>query len=103
MTKQYLRASLNMGMHGIQQMPVLNFKTPFIEADQINLSRYKILINEPLHDLSNHTNTIQEELSHHVPKENTCKKYYSYIIQWKRGTKFRRSQKKLADYYTLVY
>ena len=42
MTKQYLRASLNMGMLGIHQIPALYFKTPFTSADQINLSRYKI-------------------------------------------------------------
>ena len=70
MTKQSLRATLNMGMHEIQQMLALYFKMPFISAEQINLSRYKILINEPLHDISNHTKNIQEELSHHVPKEN---------------------------------
>ena len=70
MTKQYLRASLNMGMHGTQQMPALYFKMSFVSPDQVNLSRYKILINEPLHDISNHTKNIQEELSHHVPKEN---------------------------------
>ena len=28
------------------------------------------MINEPLHDISNHTKIIQEELSYHVPKEN---------------------------------
>ena len=57
-------------MHGIQQMPALYFQIPLTSAEQINLSRYKILINDPLHDLSKHTKTIQEELSHHVPKEN---------------------------------
>ena len=44
MKKQYLRTSLNMGMYGIQQMSALYFNTPFASADQINLSRYKILI-----------------------------------------------------------
>ena len=97
MTKQHLRASLNMGMHGIQQMPTFYFKMPFASADQINLSRYKILINEPLHDISNHIKNIQEELSHHVPREN--KIHVKNII----ATSFSRLQKKLADYYTLVY
>ena len=56
-------------MHGIQQMSALYFNTPFASADQINLSRYKILINEPLHDISSHVKNIQEEPSH-APKEN---------------------------------
>ena len=51
-------------------MLALYFKTPFASSEQINLSRYKILINEPLHNILNHTKNIQEELSHHVPKEN---------------------------------
>ena len=68
-TKQYLRTSLNMEMHGIQRMPALFFNTPFASPDAINLSRYEILINEPLHDISNHIKNIQEELPHHVPKE----------------------------------
>ena len=53
-----------MGMHGIHHMPALYFNTPFTSADQINLSRYKNLINKPL------MKNIQEELQHHVLKEN---------------------------------
>ena len=44
--------------------------TPMASADQIDLSRYKILINEPLHDILNHIKNIQEKLSHHVHKDN---------------------------------
>ena len=62
MTKQYLKTSLHMGMHGIKQMLALYFNTPFASADQINLSRYKILINKPPHDILNHMKNIQEEL-----------------------------------------
>ena len=69
LTKQYLRTSLNMKMHGIQRMPALFFNTPIASPNEINLSRYEILINEPLHDISNHIKNIQEELLHHVPKE----------------------------------
>ena len=58
-----------MEMHGIQLMPALFLNTPFSSPDEINLSRYGILINEPLNDISNHIKNIQEELPHHVPKE----------------------------------
>ena len=73
-----------MEMHRIQRMPA-----PFASLDEINLSRYEILINEPLHDISNHFKNIQEELPHHIPKEekNECQKYYCPIIQRKRGKK----------------
>ena len=70
MAKQYLRTSLNMEMHGIQQVLALYFNTLFASADHINLSRYKILINEPfhvnepLHDILCHVKNIQEEPSH---------------------------------------
>ena len=53
-------------------MPALFFNTPFASPDEINLIRYEILINEPLHDISNHMKNIQEELPHHVPKEKKC-------------------------------
>ena len=86
MTKQYLRACLNTGAHGIQEMSALYFKTTFASAGQINLSRCKILINEPLHDISNHIKNIQEELSYHVPKEN--KTQVSNII----ATSFSRKE-----------
>ena len=61
-----------MEMHGIQRMPTLFFNTPFAWPDEINLSRYKILINEPLHDISNNIKNIQEEFPHHVLKEKKC-------------------------------
>ena len=53
-------------MYGIQQ---IQHNTPFASADQKSLSTYKILINEPPHDISSHIKNIQEEPSH-VSKEN---------------------------------
>ena len=58
-----------MEMHGIQQVPALYFNTLFTSADHINLSRYKILINEPLHDILCHVKNIQEQPSRD-PKED---------------------------------
>ena len=58
-----------MEKHGIQQIPALYFNTPFASADPINLSRYKIRINEPFHDILSHVTNIQEETSH-IRKEN---------------------------------
>ena len=84
-------------MHGIQRMLALFFNTPFASSDEINLSRCEILINQPLHDISNHIKNIQEEFPHHVSKEkkNACQKYYCPIIQWKRGKKSADHRKSL--------
>ena len=96
MEKKYLRTLLNMGMHEMQQMLAFYFNTIFATTDMIYLPRYKILINDPLHDILNHINNIREKPSHHIPQENKIyvKKYYFYI-QWKTDTKFNRSQKSL--------
>ena len=70
-----------MEMHGIQRMPALFFNTPSASSGEINLSRYKTLINVPLHDISNSIKNIQEELPHDVLQEkNACQKYYCPII-----------------------
>ena len=58
-----------MKKHGIQQIPALYFNTPYASADLINLSKYKILINEPFHDILSHVKNVQEETSY-VRKEN---------------------------------
>ena len=61
MTKQYIKTSLNMGMLGIQQIRALYFTTPFASADHINLSRYKIQINEPIHDIANQIKKLKND------------------------------------------
>ena len=69
LTKQSLQASLELEMHGIQRMPALLFTAPFAQLDSIYLDKYEILVNEPLHDISNHIKNLQHEIPHHVPKE----------------------------------
>ena len=56
-------------MHGIQRMPALLFTAPFSQFDNIYLDQYEILVNELLHDLSNHIKNLQHEIPHHVPKD----------------------------------
>ena len=69
LTKQYLRSSLDIEMHGIQRMPAFLFKNPFSCLETSNLIKYEILVNEPLHDISNHIKNSQLELPHHVGKD----------------------------------
>ena len=56
-------------MHGIQRMPALLSSPAFAQLDSIYLDKYRILVNEPLHDISNHIKNLQHEIPHHVPKE----------------------------------
>ena len=66
MTKQYLQSLLDIEMHGIRRMPALLLNNPFSSLETSNLKKYEILVNEPLHDISNHIKNIQQELPHHV-------------------------------------
>ena len=56
-------------MHGIQQMSALLFPKPFAKLEGLNLERYNILINEPIHDIPYHIKNIQQEIPDHVPKD----------------------------------
>ena len=69
MTKQYLQSLLDIEMHGIRRMPALLLNNPFSSLETSNLKKYEILVNEPLHDISNHIKNIQQELPHHVGKD----------------------------------
>ena len=69
LNKQSLQTSFDMEMHGIQRMPDILFPKPFAKLEDINLKKYEILINEPLHDISNHIKNMQQEIPYHVPKD----------------------------------
>ena len=56
-------------MHGIQRMPALLLTTPLAYVDSMYLDKYKTLVNEPLHDISNHIKNLQHETPPHLPKE----------------------------------
>ena len=60
-------------------MPALLFRKPFAKLEGINLERYEILINEPLHGISNHIKNIQREIAYHVPKDK--KSFIKEIIK----------------------
>ena len=45
------------------------FQNYLQKLEDINLEKYEILIKEPLHDISNHIETIQQEIPYHVPKD----------------------------------
>ena len=73
-----LRELLVDEMHGIQRLPALMFTKPDASLKDLNLEQYEILNNEPLHDLSNHTKNLYEELPSHFPKN--IKEKISQII-----------------------
>ena len=55
-------------MHGIQRLPALLFQNPTDNLDELFLQHYEILNNEPLHDVSHHTQNLYEEIPNHLPK-----------------------------------
>ena len=71
-----------MEMHRIQKMPGLLFPEPFAILEDINLERYEIFINKPLHDISNHIKNVQQEIQYHVPKDkkSLVKKTHQLVI-----------------------
>ena len=63
-----LRDILTQGMHGIQRLSALMFSKPYLSLGDLNLLHYEILSNEPLHDLSNHSKNLYEEIPYHFEK-----------------------------------
>ena len=73
-----LRELLIDEMYGIQRLPALMFTKPNASLKELNLERYEILNNEPLHDLSNHVKNLYEEIPSHFHKN--IKEQVSQII-----------------------
>ena len=76
-------------MHGIRRMPALLLNNPFSSLETSNLKKYEILVNEPLHDISNHIKNIQQELPHHVGKDK--KRMVNGIISTFNGKEAKNS------------
>ena len=51
---KYLSDLLEDEMSGIKRLPSLMFSEPDKALEELNLSKYEILNNEPLHYISNH-------------------------------------------------
>ena len=56
-------------MADIQRLPALLFPVPNKNLVDINLQKYEILNNEPLHDISHHTQNLFDELPCNTLKE----------------------------------
>ena len=64
-----LQALLDQEMAGIQRLPELLFPVPNKNLVDINLKKYEILNNKPLHDISHHTQNLFDEPPYHTSKE----------------------------------
>lgn len=51
---------LDREMHGIQRLTALLFDNPQMTLDEVGLDQYEILNNEPLHDISHHTQNLYD-------------------------------------------
>ena len=56
-------------MYGIQRLPARLCQNPADNLDGLFLQHYEILNNEPLHDVSHHTQNLYEEIPSHLPKD----------------------------------
>ena len=73
-----LQFKLQNEMHGIQRLPALMFNEPSSSLLQLNLNKYEILNNEPLHDISNHIKNLFHDLPWQF--ENPFKENFQSII-----------------------
>ena len=80
-------------MHGIQRLPALWYDYPNHSMEELNLSHYEILPNEPLHDVSNYIKNIYQELPSHMT--NNEKKIVTEVIDKSFNVKEARNS---SDY-----
>ena len=66
-----LNALLENEVHGVQRVPALMYNNPLDTLASLNLLKYEILLTEPLHDISNQTKNLYQEIPYHVPKNKT--------------------------------
>ena len=64
-----LQELLNKEIQGIQRLRALLFQNPTENLEELYLQHYKILNNEPLNDVSHHTQNLCEEIPNHLPKD----------------------------------
>ena len=66
LTKKDLMDILSYEMHGIQRLPPLHYDYPNHSMEEMSLSHYEILPNEPLHEVSNYIKNIYQERPSHL-------------------------------------
>ena len=60
-------------MCGIQRVPSLLYEKPDAELSEYNLENYEVLLNEPMHDISNYIKNLFEEIPYYIKdKEAKC-------------------------------
>ena len=65
-TRTDFRTLLTEEMHGIQRVSALLFNTPEAELENLGLSTYEILPNEPPHDVGHHIQNVFDEFPKHL-------------------------------------
>ena len=63
-----MNALLENEVYGIQRFLALMYNNPLDTLETLNLSKYEILVTEPLHDIGNHIKNIYQEIPYHFPK-----------------------------------
>lgn len=68
--KSAVQVKLNEELHEIARPPVLCWLDPTKTTSQLNIESYVALACEPLHELTNVTQNLIQELSNHVGDNN---------------------------------
>ena len=58
---KYLQNLQGTEMLGIQRLPALLFDNALKTLEEVGLEQYEILNNEPLHDISHHTQNLYDD------------------------------------------
>ena len=78
---KYLSDLLEDEMSGIKRLPSLMFSEPDKALEELNLSKYEILNNEPLHYMYNHIKNLYFQSIIPFLKRETTWDHNQYIIQ----------------------
>lgn len=69
-TKSEVQEKLASTLHGVVRPPALCCEDPTRSVEDLHIDSYEVLACEPLHDLTNVTQNLIQELPHHVPDES---------------------------------
>ena len=67
---KYLSELLENKMSRRKRLPALMFSEPEKTLEELNLSKYEILNNEPLHDVSNHIKNLHFQIPFNFKQKN---------------------------------
>ena len=81
---------LDLEMHGLQRLPALSFDNPQKTLKEVGLETYEVLNIEPLHDISQYTRNLYDEMPKHLPQN--MKIFLKQIIHASFNVKMQKTR-----------